>query len=107
VIHDAISRRIHDANIMNRNGLRKSSVKREKRGMSKSKSDWNIILTPSHPASSQSRRSNVNDVRDRILLQDYENSSEEVGKGKRRKEKKKRKEKRKRAEKGKREKGEE
>jgi len=82
VVHHTIPRRIHNANVMNRSGMRKSSVKREKRGKNKSKGDWNIILTTSYPASSQSRRSNVNDVKDRILFQDYENSSEEVGKEK-------------------------
>jgi len=73
---------------MNRSGLRRSGVKREKRGMSKSKGDWDIVLTPSHPTSSQSRRGNVNNVKDKILLQDYENGSEEVGKGKKKKKKK-------------------
>jgi len=69
VIHHTISRRIHNVNIMNRSGMRKSSVKREKRRMKKSKGDWDIILTTSYSASSQSRRSNVNDVKDKILFQ--------------------------------------
>jgi len=65
--------------------MRKSSVKREKRGMNGSKGDWNIILTTSYPASSQSRRSDMNDMKDKVLLQDYENSSEEVREGKKKK----------------------
>jgi len=85
VIHHTISRRIHNANIVNRSGLRKSSMKREKRGMNKSKGDWDIVLTTSHPASSQSRRSNVNNVKDKILFQGHENSSEEVRKEKKKK----------------------
>jgi len=91
MIHHTIPRRIHNANIMNRSGMRKSSVRKEKGGMNKSKGDWDIILTTSYLASSQSRRNNVNDVKDKILLQDYENSSEEVGKEKKEKKKKKKK----------------
>jgi len=104
VIHYTISRRVHNANIVNRSGLRKSGVKREGKEMNKSKGDWDDVLTTSYPASSQSRRSNVNDVKDKILFQDYENSSKEVGKEEKRETKKKKKKKKKREEKRKREK---
>jgi len=55
VVYYTIFKGIYDVDTMNKSGLRKSSMEREKKRMNKSRDYWGIILTPSYPAPSQSR----------------------------------------------------